>query len=71
MNAIAKISTALGYDAAESMLAAGASLASVLAFEAARYESFSVDADCSPESMRDATMPAPLAATVRPGKLAA
>lgn len=55
-NAISNISAALGYDVAETMLAGGASLAAVLAFESARYESFPVDADCSPASVRDLTV---------------
>lgn len=70
-NAIARISASLGYDAAESMLANGTSLASVLAFESTRFEAFPIEADCSPASIRDLTTPAPMLATVRPGKRAA
>lgn len=67
-NAIANISAALGYDVAETMLAEGASLASVLAFEALRVSTYEIDRDCSPASTRDLTIPA---STVAPAKRAA
>lgn len=58
MSAIDRIGTALDYDAAEAMLAAGAPLSAVLAFAAAAAEQadLPVEAPC-PVSMRP-TMPA-------------
>lgn len=66
-NAINQISSALGYDAVESMLAAGKPLSACYAFAAVEASNWSVDADASPASTRAVTL-AP--ATVRPGKAA-
>ncbi len=61
-NAVANISAALGYDAVETMLAAGRSLADCYAFAAVALDNVSSDEVC-PVS---ATVLADLA-TVRPG----
>lgn len=65
MSAIARIGSALKYDACESLLASGRSLADVLAFAAAVAEVSSAHDD-SPASSRPTEYPA----TVRPGKVA-
>lgn len=65
MSAIAKISSALGYDACEEMLAAGMSLSAVYAFASVAVASTDEEKIDAPESKR----PTMMAATVRPGKV--
>lgn len=65
MSAIAKISSALGYDACESMLASGRSLADVLVLAAAQADAAELNYD-GPASTRPTVQPE----TVRPGKVA-
>lgn len=63
MSAINRIGNALGYDAAESMLASGLSLSAVLAFAAATAEQAPLpEGDVAPVSLR----PTQAAATVAP-----
>lgn len=63
-NAIANISSALGYDAVETMLATGRSLADCYAFAVVAGDNVTVDEVC-PVSC--ATVLADSTATVRPG----
>lgn len=67
MSAIANISSALSYDAVESMLASGRSLADCFAFAATAAGVAHSDSDCPVSS---ATVLASNSATVVPGKKA-
>lgn len=65
MSAIKRISDALGYDAAETALASGASLASVYALAIAQIDVGAESKDFSPASYRATEL-----ATARPQKAA-